>query len=193
MGKDFENPWGLKSPKGEPRMMSALLDSAVFPGNQGGPLMHIIAAKAVAFGEALEDEFMFYTLQVQKNAQAMAEAFVKRDYKLISGGTDNHMMLIDLRNKNITGKDAEKALVKADITVNKNMVPFDDKSPFVTSGIRVGTAAITSRGLVESDMEQIVEFIDRVIQNHENEEMLEEIAQEVNDMMSKRPMFVWKK
>ncbi len=191
MGKDFENPFGLKTPKGETRMMSALLDSAVFPGNQGGPLMHVIAAKAVAFGEALQDEFMHYALQVQKNAQAMANAFVKRGYNIISGGTDNHMMLIDLRNKNISGKEAENALVKAQITVNKNMVPFDDKSPFVTSGIRVGTAAVTTRGLVESDMETIVDLIDRVIMNHTNEEVIEQIADEVNEMMSERAMFVF--
>lgn len=191
MGKDFENPFGLKTPKGELRMMSSLLDSAVFPGNQGGPLMHIIAAKAVAFGEALQDEFMHYALQVQKNAKAMAEAFVKRGYHIISGGTDNHMMLIDLRNKNISGKDAEQALVKAEITVNKNMVPFDDKSPFVTSGIRVGTAAITTRGLVEADMDKIVELIDRVICNHTNEEIIEQVADEVNEMMSERPLFVF--
>lgn len=191
MGKDFENPFGIKTPKGETRMMSALLDSAVFPGNQGGPLMHIIAAKAVAFGEALQDEFMTYMLQVQKNAQAMAQAFVKRGYNIISGGTDNHMMLIDLRNKNISGKDAENALVKAEITVNKNMVPFDDKSPFVTSGIRVGTAAITTRGLVEADMETIVDMMDRVLMNHTNEELIEEIATEVNDMMSERPIFIF--
>lgn len=191
MGQDFENPFGLKTPKGETRMMSALLDSAVFPGNQGGPLMHIIAAKAVAFGEALQDEFMHYALQVQKNAKAMANAFVTRGYKIISGGTDNHMMLIDLRNKNISGKEAENALVKAEITVNKNMVPFDDKSPFVTSGIRVGTAAITTRGLIESDMEAIVELIDRVLMNHTNEEVIEEVANEVNDLMSERAMFVF--
>ncbi len=191
MGKDFENPFGLKTPKGETRMMSSLLDSAVFPGNQGGPLMHIIAAKAVAFGEALQDEFMHYALQVQKNAKAMAEAFTKRGYNIISGGTDNHMMLIDLRNKNISGKEAENALVKAEITVNKNMVPFDDKSPFITSGIRVGTAAITTRGLVESDMETVVDLIDRVIMNHTNEAVIEEVADEVNDMMSERAMFVF--
>lgn len=191
MGKDFENPFGLKNPKGELRMMSALLDSGVFPGNQGGPLMHIIAAKAVAFGEALSDEFFSYALQVQKNAKAMAEAFVKRGYNIISGGTDNHMMLIDLRNKNITGKDAEKALVKAEITVNKNMVPFDDKSPFVTSGIRIGTPAITTRGLVESDMEAVVALIDRVLMNHADEAILEEVADQVNDMMGERAMFVY--
>ncbi|MDR2222960.1 MAG: serine hydroxymethyltransferase [Flavobacteriaceae bacterium] len=191
MGTDFPNPFGLTTPKGEVRMMSALLDSAVFPGNQGGPLMHIIAAKAVAFGEALTDEYFQYMMQVQKNAKAMAAAFVKRGYNIISGGTDNHMMLIDLRNKNISGKEAEQALVKAEITVNKNMVPFDDKSPFVTSGIRIGTPAITTRGLVEADMETIVALIDRVIMDHTNEELLEEVADEVNEMMEERPMFVW--
>ncbi|WP_339889078.1 serine hydroxymethyltransferase [uncultured Flavobacterium sp.] len=191
MGKDFENPWGLKTPKGETRMMSHVLDMAVFPGNQGGPLMHIIAAKAVAFGEALTDEFFTYTMQVQKNAKAMAEAFVKRGYDIISGGTDNHMMLIDLRNKNITGKEAENALVKAEITVNKNMVPFDDKSPFVTSGIRVGTPAITTRGMVESDMETIVALIDKVLTNHTDEDVLEQVAEEVNQLMGERAMFVF--
>ncbi len=191
MGKDFPNPFGLTTPKGEIRMMSSLLDLAVFPGNQGGPLMHIIAAKAVAFGEALSDEFFRYAIQVQKNAKVMAESFVKRGYDIISGGTDNHMMLIDLRNKNITGKEAENALVKAEITVNKNMVPFDDKSPFVTSGIRVGTAAITTRGLVEEDMDLIVDLIDRVILNHTNDELIDEVANEVNDMMSERAIFVF--
>ncbi|WP_338377986.1 serine hydroxymethyltransferase [uncultured Flavobacterium sp.] len=191
MGKDFENPWGLKTPKGDIRMMSHVLDMAVFPGNQGGPLMHIIAAKAVAFGEALTDEFFRYTVQVQKNAQAMAEAFVKRGYDIISGGTDNHMMLIDLRNKNITGKEAENALVKAEITVNKNMVPFDDKSPFVTSGIRVGTPAITTRGMMESDMETIVALIDKVLTNHTDEDVLEQVAEEVNQLMGERAMFVF--
>lgn len=191
MGNDFENPFGLKTPKGEIRMMSSLLDLAVFPGNQGGPLMHIIAAKAVAFGECLTDEFFRYSLQVQKNAKAMAAAFVKRNYQLISGGTDNHMMLIDLRNKNISGKDAENALVKAEITVNKNMVPFDDKSPFVTSGIRVGTPAITTRGLLEEDMETIVAFIDKVLMNHTDETIIEEVADEVNEMMSERSIFVF--
>ena len=191
MGKDFENPFGIKTPKGETRMMSSLLDGAVFPGNQGGPLEHIIAAKAVAFGEALSDEFFRYAMQVQKNAKAMAAAFVKRGYDIISGGTDNHMMLIDLRNKNISGKEAENALVKAEVTVNKNMVPFDDKSPFVTSGIRVGTAAITTRGLQEADMEMIVDMMDRVIMDHTNEELLEQIADEVNEMMSERPIFVF--
>ena len=189
MGKDFDNPFGLKLKNGNLRKMSSLLDSGVFPGNQGGPLEHIIAAKAIAFGEALTDEFMHYMLQVKKNAEAMAKAFVSRDYKIISGGTDNHMMLIDLRNKNITGKEAEQALVKADITVNKNMVPFDDKSPFVTSGIRVGTAAITTRGLKENEMETIVDLIDQVINNYDNESVLEEVATKVNTMMSGLPLF----
>jgi glycine hydroxymethyltransferase len=191
MGKDFENPWGLTTPKGEIRMMSHVLDMSVFPGNQGGPLMHIIAAKAVAFGECLTDEFFRYAMQVKKNAQAMAEAFNKRGYKLISGGTDNHMMLIDLRNKGISGKDAENALVKAEITVNKNMVPFDDKSPFVTSGIRVGTPAITTRGLVEEDMETVVALIDKVLMNYTDEAVLEQVAEEVNELMSERAMFVF--
>ena len=190
MGKDFENPFGLTFKSGKPKMMSSLLDSAIFPGNQGGPLEHVIAGKAIAFGEALSDEFMHYILQVKKNADAMAKAFVKRGYDLISGGTDNHMMLIDLRNKNITGKDAENALVKADITVNKNMVPFDTQSPFVTSGIRVGTPAITTRGLVESDMEAVVDLIDEVISNYEDEAVLESVASRVNSMMSHRPLFV---
>jgi glycine hydroxymethyltransferase len=191
MGKDFENPFGLKTPKGEIRMMSSLLDLAVFPGNQGGPLMHIIAAKAVAFGECLSDEFFHYSMQVQKNAKAMAKAFMDRGYDLISGGTDNHMMLIDLRNKGITGKEAENALVKAEITVNKNMVPFDDKSPFVTSGIRIGTPAITTRGLLENDMEAIVIMIDKVLMNHTNEAVIEAVADEVNEMMGERAMFVF--
>ncbi|MGY0392139.1 serine hydroxymethyltransferase [Bizionia sp. KMM 8389] len=189
MGKDFENPFGIKLKNGNLRKMSSLLDSGVFPGNQGGPLEHIIAAKAIAFGEALTDDFMHYMLQVKKNAAAMAKAFVARDYHIISGGTDNHMMLIDLRNKNITGKDAEQALVKADITVNKNMVPFDDKSPFVTSGIRIGTPAITTRGLKENDMEAIVELVDAVITNYEDDAKLEEISEKVNAMMSDLPLF----
>ncbi len=191
MGKDFENPFGYKTPKGETKMMSAVLDGAVFPGNQGGPLEHIIAAKAVAFGECLTDEFFRYAMQLQKNAKAMAEAFVKRNYQLISGGTDNHMMLIDLRNKGITGKDAEKTLGLAEITVNKNMVPFDDKSPFVTSGIRVGTPAITTRGLVEEDMELVVDLIDRALHAANDEAALEEIAEEVSQMMGDRPIFVF--
>ncbi|WP_456438698.1 serine hydroxymethyltransferase [Psychroserpens sp.] len=190
MGQDFDNPFGLKLKNGNLKKMSSLFNSAVFPGNQGGPLEHIIAAKAIAFGEALTDEFMNYMLQVKTNAAAMAKAFVDRGYNIISGGTDNHMMLIDLRNKDITGKAAEDALGKADITVNKNMVPFDDKSPFVTSGIRIGTAAITTRGLKESDMEAIVNFIDDVIKNHENEEKLEAIAEHVNTMMSDKPLFL---
>ncbi len=189
MGKDFENPWGVKTPKGEIRMMSAMLDLSVFPGNQGGPLMHTIAAKAVAFSEALTEDFFKYSMQVQKNAKAMAAAFMDKGYDLISGGTDNHMMLIDLRNKNITGKQAENVLVRAEITVNKNMVPFDDKSPFVTSGIRLGTPAITTRGLVETDMPKIVELIDRVLMNHENEEIISQVAEEVSEMMSSRPIF----
>lgn len=189
MGKDFENPWGLKTPKGAIRKMSALLNSAVFPGTQGGPLEHVIAAKAVAFGEALTDSFLEYTLQVQKNARALADALIAKGYKIISGGTDNHCMLIDLRNKNITGKLAENALVKADITVNKNMVPFDDKSPFVTSGIRLGTAAITSRGLLDGEMSKIADLIDRVIVNPEDESSLEAIRDDVNDMMENYPLF----
>lgn len=192
MGKDFENPWGLKTPKGLTRKMSSLLDSAVFPGTQGGPLEHVIAAKAVAFGEALSDDFFEYILQVQKNARALADALVAKDYKIISGGTDNHCMLIDLRNKNVTGKLAENALVKADITVNKNMVPFDDKSPFVTSGIRLGSGAITSRGLIESDMQKIADFIDRVIQDPENEDVLNAVKEEVNEMMESYPLFATK-
>ncbi|MBR9846921.1 MAG: serine hydroxymethyltransferase [Algicola sp.] len=189
MGEDFDNPFGLKLKNGNLKKMSSLLDSAVFPGNQGGPLEHIIAAKAIAFGEALSDDFMHYMLQVKKNAAAMAGALVSRGYHIISGGTDNHMMLIDLRNKNITGKAAEEALGKADITVNKNMVPFDDKSPFVTSGIRIGTAAVTTRGLKEADMDTIVAFIDDVIKNHKNQDQLEIIAEKVNEMMSGKPLF----
>ncbi|MEL6483474.1 MAG: serine hydroxymethyltransferase, partial [Bacteroidota bacterium] len=169
MGENFENPFGIRLKNGNLRKMSGLLDLAVFPGNQGGPLEHIIAAKAVAFGEALQDDFLHYMVQVKKNAEAMAKAFMALDYKVISGGTDNHMMLIDLRNKNITGKDAEKALESAAITANKNMVPFDDQSPFITSGIRFGTPAITTRGLKEDDMEVIVGLIDEVIQNHGDE------------------------
>lgn len=189
MGKDMENPWGLKTPKGEIKMLSAILDAAVFPGTQGGPLEHVIAAKAVAFGEALTEDYMKYILQVQKNAQAMAKAFVSRGYELISGGTDNHLMLIDLRNKGITGKAAENALVKADITINKNMVPFDDKSPFVTSGIRVGTAAITSRGMKEKNMDQIVELMDAVLTDPENEKKIERIKVRVNELMKKFPLY----
>lgn len=191
MGEDFDNPFGLKTPKGIVRKMSSLLDSGVFPGTQGGPLEHVIAAKAVAFGEALKPEFKEYGKQVIKNAQAMAAEFVKRGYDIISGGTDNHSMLIDLRSKNITGKEAENTLVKADITVNKNMVPFDDKSPFVTSGIRIGTPAITTRGLKEADMPKIVELIDDVIMNKDNEEKLAGIKAKVNTLMGGRPLFAY--
>ena len=189
MGKDFENPFGIKLKNGKLRKMSSLLDSAVFPGNQGGPLEHIIAAKAVAFGEALSDDFLHYMVQVKKNAAALAEAFVEKDYHVISGGTDNHMILIDLRNKNITGKQAEDALGKADITVNKNMVPFDDQSPFVTSGVRIGTAAVTTRGLKESDMGLIVDLIDRVVTGHEDDAALEKVKQEVQKMMQDKPLY----
>ncbi|MCF8429402.1 MAG: serine hydroxymethyltransferase [Bacteroidia bacterium] len=188
MGNDFENPFGQKNLKGELKMMSAVLDGAVFPGTQGGPLEHVIAAKAVAFGECLSDDFKTYTQQVAVNAQAMANAFVSRGYKIISGGTDNHLMLIDLRSKNLTGKLAEAVLGKADITINKNMVPFDDKSPFVTSGIRVGTAAITTRGMAEADMEQIVDYIDTALMNNENEAMLADIRKNINTWMGKYPL-----
>ncbi|MDW3196589.1 MAG: serine hydroxymethyltransferase [Cytophagales bacterium] len=190
MREDFENPFGLKTPKGKTRMMSSLLDSGVFPGTQGGPLMHVIAAKAVAFGEALSDEYMSYILQVKKNAAVMAQAFVSKGYKVISEGTDNHMMLIDLRSKDVSGKEAEAALGQVDITVNKNMVPFDDKSPFVTSGIRTGTAAVTTRGLKEADMERIVEHIDEALMNREDEAKLKAIRTEVNNWMKDRPLFV---
>ena len=188
MGQDYPNPWGRKNPKGIVRPMSAILDSGVFPGMQGGPLEHVIAAKAVAFGEALAPEYRVYCKQVMKNAQAMASAFVARGYHLISGGTDNHLMLIDLRNKNITGKAAEIALGKADITVNKNMVPFDTRSPFVTSGMRVGTPAVTTRGLVESDMEDLVAWMDEAICNYEDESVLEKIGQTVKAKMSQSPL-----
>jgi len=189
MGKDFDNPFGIKLKNGSLKKMSSVLDSAIFPGNQGGPLEHVIAAKAIAFGEALTDEYMYYIIQVKKNAEAMAEAFIERGYNIISGGTDNHMMLIDLRNKNITGKEAELTLDKAEITVNKNMVPFDDKSPFITSGIRIGTAAVTTRGLVEQDMVKIVDYIDKAIINKDNEKTLNEIANSVKKMMKDKPLF----
>ncbi len=189
MGKDFENPWGLTTPKGEPKMMSAILDGAVFPGTQGGPLEHVIAAKAVAFGEALSDDYHTYIKQVRTNANAMANAFVDLGYKIISGGTDNHLMLIDLRNKNISGKAAENALIQADITINKNMVPFDDKSPFVTSGIRIGTAAITSRNLKEAQMGNIVSLIDKVLMNAENAAVLAEVKKDVNRLMEGFPLY----
>ena len=190
IGKDFDNPFGDTLKNGSLKKMSTLINSAVFPGNQGGPLEHVIAAKAIAFGEALTDEFLSYQLQVKENAAAMAKAFMVKGYNIISGGTDNHMMLIDLRNKDISGKDAEIALGKAEITVNKNMVPFDDKSPFITSGIRVGTAAVTTRGLKEEDMQTIVDFIDEAILNHDNDEALEEIGERVEEMMSARRLFV---
>ena len=190
MGQDFENPFGLKTPKGELRTMSALLDSGVFPGTQGGPLEHIIAAKAVAFGEALSEDYMKYIIQVKKNAASMAQAFVDRGYQIISGGTDNHLMLIDLRNKNITGKLAENVLEEAGITANKNMVPFDDKSPFITSGIRVGTAAITTRGLKEKHMEKIVDLIDQVISDPEREQNLKKVRKQVEEMMEKHPLYI---
>ena len=190
IGKDFENPFGIKFKSGKLKMMSNLVDLAVFPGNQGGPLEHIIGAKGIAFGEALQDSFLNYITQVKMNANSMSKELVKRGYNIISKGTDNHMMLIDLRNKNITGKDAEKALVLADITANKNMVPFDDKSPFVTSGIRFGTPAITTRGLKEQDMEKIVELIDSVIINYNDTEMIKKIKNEVNEFMSSRPLFI---
>lgn len=189
MGKDFDNPFGIKLKNGSLRKMSSLLDSAVFPGNQGGPLEHIIAAKAIAFGEALTDDFLNYALQVKKNAATMAKAFVDRGYNIISGGTDNHMMLIDLRNKDISGKDAEEALGKANITVNKNMVPFDDKSPFVTSGIRIGTAAVTTRGLKEKDMETVVNLVDAALKNHDNETELTSLSKHVIKLMDSRSLF----
>jgi len=190
MGQDFENPFGITLKNGNLRKMSSLLDSAVFPGNQGGPLEHIIAAKAIAFGEALTDNFLHYQLQVKQNATTMADALVAKGYNIISGGTDNHCMLIDLRNKNLSGKDAENALVKADITVNKNMVPFDDKSPFVTSGIRLGVSAVTTRGLKEDDMGTIVDLVDEVITNFEDEETLANVKEKVNAMMKDLPLFV---
>lgn len=186
---DIDNPWGLTTPKGVIRKLSSLLDSGVFPGTQGGPLEHIIAAKAVAFGEALSDEYMNYLLQVKKNASVMADAFVKKGYEVISGGTDNHLMLIDLRSKGVTGKDAENTLIQADITVNKNMVPFDDKSPFVTSGMRIGTPAITTRGLGESDMVKIVDLIDTVITNKDDASKVAEVKSEVNSWMKQFPLF----
>jgi len=193
MGKDFPNPWRLTTPKGEIKMMSQLLDSAVFPGVQGGPLEHVIAAKAVAFDEALSDTYMDYIKQVSKNAQAMSKAFTDRGYKVISGGTDNHLMLIDLRSKfpEISGKQVENTLVLADITINKNMVPFDSRTPFTTSGIRVGTPAITSRGLKEYEMETIVELIDEVISNINDETIIANVAQKVNALMAHRPLFAW--
>ena len=192
MGKDFENPWGAKTPKGEVKMMSQMLNGAVFPGTQGGPLEHVIASKAVAFEEALSDGYMDYIVQVVKNAKALAAALVAKEYNIVSGGTDNHCMLIDLRNKGISGKQAENALVLAEITCNKNMVPFDDKSPFVTSGIRLGTAAVTTRGLVEADMQTVADLIDEVLMNIDNEEIIDGVADRVNEFMSSRPLFQMK-
>ncbi len=191
MGEDYDNPIGEKLKNGKLKKMSSLLNLAVFPGNQGGPLEHVVAAKAVGFGEALTDSFLEYMLNVRSNAKSMAKEFMNRGYDIISGGTDNHMMLIDLRNKNISGKDAELALVKADITANKNMVPFDDKSPFVTSGIRFGTPAITTRGLNGEDMIQIVDLIDNVILNHENENKILEVKKMVNRLMDGKPLFTY--
>lgn len=191
MGSDFDNPFGKKTPKGLLRKMSSLLDSGVFPGTQGGPLEHVIAAKAVAFGEALSDEYFDYILQVQKNAKVMAKAFVDKGYEVISGGTDNHLMLIDLRSKGeITGRDAENGLIKADITINKNMVPFDTRSPFVTSGIRVGTAAVTTRGMKEPEMERIVELIDRVLLHLDDEKVIRKVKEEVNNWMKEFPLYM---
>ena len=193
MGKDFENPWGLKTPKGATKMMSQILDSAVFPGIQGGPLEHVIAAKAVGFGEALSDDDFTYIKQVKKNATKMSEVFVEKGYKVISGGTDNHLLLIDLRTKfpEITGKLVENTLVQADITINKNMVPFDSRTPFSTSGIRVGTPAITSRGLKEDDIPFVVELIDEVISNIDNSAVIEKVAKKVNEFMAHRPLNCW--
>jgi glycine hydroxymethyltransferase len=193
MGKDFPNPWGKTTPKGEIKMMSALLDSAVFPGTQGGPLEHIIAAKAVAFNEALQPEYITYQTQVKKNAAAMAKALTDKGYTIVSGGTDNHLMLVDLRSKfpDLTGKVAELALVKADITANKNMVPFDSRSPFQTSGLRFGTPAITTRGLKENQMADVVDLIDTVLNDVENSAVIEKVAKRVNGMMKDFPLFGW--
>ena len=189
MGEDFDNPKGVKFKSGKLKTMSSQVDMAVFPGNQGGPLEHVVGAKAIAFGEALEEDFLNYIVRVRNNAKAMANEFSNRNYNIISGGTDNHMMLIDLRNKNITGKDAEESLVKADITANKNMVPFDDKSPFITSGIRFGTPALTTRGVEEHEIVKVVDFIDEVINNYQNEDVLSKVKNEVNEFMSGRKLF----
>lgn len=191
LGKDFENPFGYKTPKGDIKMMSQVLDGAVFPGTQGGPLEHIIAAKAITFIEALSDEFLVYAHQVVKNAQVLSKSLIERGFEIISGGTDNHLMLIDLHNKNITGKVAEKVLEKADITCNKNMIPYDDRSPFITSGIRFGTAAVTTRGLKENDMIKIADFVNEVIDNPENDKVLNKVREEVNSLMDSRPLFNW--
>ena len=189
MGENFENPWGLTTPKGKIRMMSAILDSGVFPGTQGGPLEHVIAAKAIAFGEALTDGYTTYCEQVISNAQAMADSFLEKGYDIISKGTDNHCMLIDMRSKGLTGKQAEEALVKAEITLNKNMVPFDDQSPFVTSGIRIGTPAVTTRGLKENHMVDIVNMIDEILVDHENESIIEAVGKKVNELMTEFPLY----
>lgn len=189
MGQDFENPFGLKTPKGEVRMMSSLLDTAVFPGIQGGPLEHVIAAKAISFFEVLSDEYDVYARQMIRNAQAMARAFMEKNYQIVSGGTDNHLLLIDLRNKNISGKKAEQILVKADITANKNMVPFDDKSPFITSGIRVGVPAVTTRGMKEEHMPMIVDWIDKLILDSDNEGLITKVRGEVNEFMKQFPLY----
>lgn len=191
LGKDFENPFGQKTPKGEIKLMSQVLDSAVFPGTQGGPLEHIIAAKAITFGEALSEGYFNYILQVLKNSQALSKALIEKGFEIISGGTDNHLMLIDLHNKNISGKEAEKVLGKADITCNKNMIPYDDRSPFITSGVRFGTAAITTRGLKEEDMGKIAEFINEVIKDPHNDIKINQIKSQVNSMMNSRPLFQW--
>ena len=189
IGKNFDNPFGLKTPKGELRKMSSLLDSGVFPGTQGGPLEHVIAAKAIAFGEALSDEYLEYIVQVAKNAKAMADAFVAKGYKIISGGTDNHLMLIDLRSKNLTGKIAEESLIKADITINKNMVPFDTQSPMITSGMRIGTPAVTTRGLKEKDVVRVVDLIDEALTKPEDDKHLKAVKRKVNALMKKFPLF----
>ena len=189
VGENFDNPFGLKTPKGELRKISSLLDSGVFPGTQGGSLEHVIAAKAIAFGEAMSDDYMQYILQVVKNAKTMAQAFVDKGYKIISGGTDNHLMLIDLRSKGMTGKLAENTLIKADITINKNMVPFDDQSPFVTSGMRIGTAAVTTRGMQETDMARIVDYIDKVLMNHEDSGLIADVKSEINSWMQNFPLY----
>lgn len=191
LGKDFENPFGLKTPKGETRMMSAILDGAVFPGTQGGPLEHVIAAKAIAYGEALTDGYTTYVKQVKQNAAILAKLFVENGYKIISSGTDNHLMLIDLRSKNLSGKIAENSLIKADITINKNMVPFDTQSAMVTSGMRIGTAAVTTRGLKEKDMERVFGYINDVLMNHENDTKIKSIKAEINQWMNQYPLFQW--
>lgn len=190
IGKNFDNPFGLKTPKGELRKMSSVLDSGVFPGTQGGPLEHVIAAKAIAFGEALSDEYLEYIVQVAKNAKAMANAFVERGYKIISGGTDNHLMLIDLRSKKLTGKIAEEALIQADITINKNMVPFDTQSPMITSGMRIGTPAITTRGLMEKDVVRVVDLIDEALTKPEDVKHLKAVKRKVNTFMKKFPLYL---